>query len=132
MPRCRKRASPFRYFNSSPEIIWLVVMIYVRFPLSLRNVEDLLAERGIDICHETMRHWWNRFGPLFAADIRRQRVSRMKGFSQWKWHVDEVYVKINGEMHYLWRAVDEEGEILESYVTRERDKTAALAFLKKA
>ena len=84
-------------------------MIYVRFPLSLANVEDLWAERAIDICHETVRHWWNRFGPIFAADVRRQRVSRMKGFRQWKWHLDEVYVKINGEMHYLWLAVDHEG-----------------------
>ncbi len=106
--------------------------MYVHFPLSLRNVEDLLFERGIDICHETVRYWWNRFGPLFAADVRRQRVSRMKGFRQWKWHLDEVYVKINGEMHYLWRAVDQEGEILESFVTKKRDKTAALVFLKKA
>ena len=79
MPRPRKPHSPFRYFNSSPEVIRLVVMMYVRFPLSLRNVEDLLFERGIDICHETVRHWWNRFGPLFAGDIRRQRVSRMRG-----------------------------------------------------
>ena len=76
MPRPRKQASPFRYFNSSPEVIRLVVMMYVRFPLSLRNVEDLLFERGIDLCHETARMWWNRFGPLFASDICRQRVSR--------------------------------------------------------
>jgi putative transposase len=76
MPRLRKPASLFRYFNSSPEVIRLVVMMYVRFPLSLRNVEHLLFERGIDICHETVRHWWNRFGPVFAADIRRQRVRR--------------------------------------------------------
>lgn len=68
---------PFRYFKSSPEVIRLVVMMYVRFPLSLRNVEDLLFERGIDICHETVRNWWNRFGPMFAADFRRQQVSRM-------------------------------------------------------
>ena len=73
--------SPFRYFNSSPDIIRMVVMLYVRYPLSLRNVEDLLFERGIDICHETVRLWWNRFGPMVAADIRRQRVSRMRGFS---------------------------------------------------
>lgn len=66
MPRPRKPASPFRCFHSSPEVIRLVVMMYVRFPLSLRNVDDLLSERGIDICHETVRHWWNRFGPLFA------------------------------------------------------------------
>src|SRR5680860_310402 len=62
--------NPFRYFNSSPAIIRLAVMMYVRFPLSLRQVEDLLSERGIDICHETVRFWWNRFGPLFAAEIR--------------------------------------------------------------
>jgi len=132
MRRPRKPASPFRYFNSSPEVIRLVVMMYVRFPLSLRNVEDLLFERGIDICHETVRHWWNRFGPMFAADIRRQRVSRMRGFRHWRWHLDEMYVKINGELHYLWRAVDHEGEILESFVTKKRDKSAALAFMKKA
>lgn len=131
MPRPKKPASPFRYFNSSPEVIRLVVMMYVRYPLSLRNVEDLLFERGVDICHETVRHWWNRFGPLFAADIRRQRVSRMRGFRQWNWHLDEMYVKINGEMVYLWRAVDQEGEILESYVTKERNKRAALRFMKK-
>ena len=107
-------------------------MLYVRFPLSLRNVEDLLAERGIDICHETVRMWWNRFGPMFASDIRRQRISRMRSFRNWRWHVDEVFVKINGETHYLWRAVDHEGEILESYVTKKRDKKAALKFLRKA
>jgi putative transposase len=127
-----KPPSPFRCFNSSPEVIRLVVMMYVRFPLSLRNVEDLLFERRIDICHETVRMWWNRFGPMFAADIRRRRASRMRGMRHWKWHLDEVYVKINGEMHYLWRAVDHEGEILESYVTKTRDKKAALAFMKKA
>ena len=126
-----KPPSPFRCFNSSPEVIRLVVLMYVRFPLSLRNVEDLLFERGIDLCHETVRFWWNRFGPLFAADIRRQRVSRMKGFRHWRWHLDEVYVKINGATHYLWRAVDHEGEILESYVTKTRDKAAALAFMRK-
>src|ERR687889_802063 len=80
MPRSRVPASPFRYFNSSPEVIRLAVLLYVKYPLSLRNVEDLLAERGIDISHETVRYWWNRFGPLFAADIRRQRVSAMRGF----------------------------------------------------
>lgn len=109
----------------------MVVMLYVRYPLSLRNVEDLLFERGIDICHETVRLWWNRFGPMFAADIKRQRISRMKGYPNRRWHVDEVFVKINGELHYLWRAVDHEGEILESYVTKKCDKSAALQFFKK-
>jgi len=127
-----KTSNPFRCFNSSPEVIRLVVLMYVRFPLSLRNVEDLLFERGIDICHKTVRLWWNRFGPLFAADIRRQRISRMRGFRHWRWHLDEMYVKIGGEIHYLWRAVDHEGEVLESYVTKTRDKKSALVFLRKA
>src|SRR5436305_955385 len=125
-------SDPFRYFNSSPEVIRLVVMMYVKYPLSLRNVEDLLFERGIDICHETVRHWWNRFGPMFAAEIKRKRASHLRQHRQWRWHLDEVYVKINGDMHYLWRAVDHEGEVLESYVTKTRDKAAALAFIKKA
>jgi hypothetical protein len=82
--------NPFRYFNSSPEVIRLVVMMYARYPLSLRNVEDLLAERGIDISHETVRFWWNRFGPMFAAEIRKKRVAHMRGFVHWRWHLDEV------------------------------------------
>ena len=125
------KRSPFRYFKSSPEIIRLAVMMYVRFPLSLRNVEDLLHERGIDISHETVRFWWNRFGPMFAAEIRRKRVSQMRAYSNWQWHLDEVFVKINGELHYLWRAVDHEGEVLESFVTKRRDRKAALNFLRK-
>ena len=109
-----------------------MVLMYVRFPLSLRNVEDLLFERGIDVSHETIRFWWNRFGPMFASEVRQRRVSYMRGFRHWRWHLDEVFVKINGETHYLWRAVDHEGEILESYVTKTRDKAAALAFMRKA
>ena len=80
-------------------------MMYVRFPHSLRNVEDLLHERGINVSHESVRFWW---------------------------HLDEIFVKINGGRHYLWRAVDHEGEVLESFVTKTRDKKAALKFLKKA
>ncbi len=124
--------SPFRYFNSSPEIIRLAVMMYVKYPLSLRNVEDLLYERGIDICHETVRHWWNRFGLMFAADIRKRRVSAMRQFRHWRWHLDEMVVRVNGEHRYLWRAVDHEGEMLESYVTKRRDRKAALKFMRKA
>ena len=125
------KSNPFKGFHSSPEIIRLAVMMYVRFPLSLRNVEDLLHERGIDISHETVRFWWTRFGPMFAAEIRRKRVDRMRAFSNWRWHVDEVFVKINGERHYLWRAVDHEGEVLEAVVTKRRNKKAALKFLRK-
>ena len=122
--------NPFRYFNSSPEVIRLTVMMYIRYPLSLRQVEDLLYERGIDICHETVRFWWNRFGPMFAAEIRNRRVHH-RSYSQWRWHLDEVFVRINGEMHYLWRAVDHEGEVLEVFVTKRRDRRAALKFLKR-
>jgi putative transposase len=125
------KPNPFRYFKTSPEIIRLAVMLYVRFPLSLRNVEDLLHERGIDISHETIRFWWQRFGPMFAAEIRKRRIEGMRS-SRWRWHLDEMFVKINGEMHYLWRAVDHEGEVLESFVTRSRDRKAALKFLRKA
>ena len=106
-------------------------MLYVRFPLSLRNVEDLLHERGIDVSHEAVRYWWHRFGLMFACDIRKRRIEGMKS-SRWRWHLDEIFVKINGEQHYLWRAVDLEGEILESFVTKARDKKVALKFLKKA
>jgi putative transposase len=131
-PRGMTKRSPFRYFKTSPEIIRLAVMMYVRFPLSLRNVEDLLHERGIDVSHETVRFWWNRFGPMFAAEIRKSRASRMRAYSNWQWHLDEVFVKINGETHYLWRAVDHEGEVLESYVTKRRDTKSALKFIKKS
>lgn len=106
-------------------------MMYVTFPLSLRNVEDLLAERGIDICHETVRFRWNRSGPMFAAEIRKRRGEAMRSFTHWRWHLDEMIVKINGEQHYLWRTVDHEGEVLESFATKERDKAAALKFIKK-
>jgi len=123
--------NPFRHLKTSPEIIRLAVMMYVRFPLSLRNVEELLHERGVDICHETVRYWWNRFGPIFANEIRKKRLHPVPNHSNWKWHLDEVFVKINGETHYLWRAVDHEGEVLEAYVTKRRDRKAALVFLKK-
>jgi putative transposase len=123
--------SPFRYFKTSPEIIRLAVLLYIRFPLSLRNVKDLLHERGIEISHEAVRYWWNRFGPIFVAELRRKRVDRTRGCKHWRWHLDEVFVKINGVTHYLWRAVDHEGELLESVVTKTRDRKVALKLLKK-
>lgn len=123
------KRSPFKYFKTSPEITRLAVMLYVRFPLSLRNVEDLLHERGIEVSHETVRFWWNRFEPMLAAELRRKRA---EGMRRWRWHLDEVFVKVNGKRHYLWRAVDQECEVLESYVTKRRDRRAALKFLKNA
>lgn len=113
------KPNPFKGFHSSPDIIRLAVMLYVRFPLSLRNIEDLLHERGFDICHETVRYWWQRFGPMFASEIRKRRVAGMRS-SRWQWHLNEVFVNVNGERHYLWRAVDHEGEVLESFVTKTR------------
>ena len=106
-------------------------MLYVRFPLSLRNVEDLLHERGIEVSHETVRFWWRRCGPMFAAEIRKGRAAGMRSVSRWRWRLDEVFVRVNGVQHDLWRAVDHEGEVLEAYVTKRRDKAAAMKFLKK-
>jgi len=82
-----KTKNIFKYFKTSPEIIKLAVMYYVRFPLSLRQVEDILHERGIDICHETVRSWWNRLGPMLAKEVRQHRAG---SHSNWRWHIDEV------------------------------------------
>ena len=71
-------------------------MMYVRYPLSLRNVE--VAERGVDISHETVRFWCNRSGPIFAAEIRKRRIVRMRAYPQWRWHLDEIFVKVNGKL----------------------------------
>ncbi len=120
--------NPFKYYKTSPEIIKLAVMYYIRYPLSLRQVEDILHERGIDVCHETVRYWWNKFGPIFSDQIKKKANYQA---SNWRWHIDEVFVKINGELHYLWRAVDQEGTVLDCYVTKRRNKKAALKVLKK-
>ncbi len=108
----------------------MAVILYVRFPLSLRNVEDLPHERGIEISHETARFWLQRFGPMFAAEIRRRRVTGLRS-SRWRWHLDDVFVPINGVQHTLWRAVDHEGEVLEAFVSKTRDRKAALRCLRK-
>ena len=102
----------------------------MRFPLSLRQVEDILHERGIDVSYESIRYWWNRFGTIYASKIKTSRIKAGYG-SKWRWHMDEVFVKINGKQHYLWRAIDQEGEVLEAYVSTRRDKKAAKKFLKK-
>jgi putative transposase len=106
-------------------------MMYIRYPLSLRQAEDILFEPGIDICQETVRFWWNRFGPMFDAEIRMRRVHH-RSYSSWRWHLDEVLVRINVETHYLWRAVDHEGEVLKIFATKRRDRKAALNFLERA
>lgn len=105
--------------------------LYIRFPRSLQSVEDLLDERGINVSHEAVRFWWHRFDPMFASEIRKRLIQGMLSCC-WRWQLDEMFVKLNGERHYVWRAVDHEGEISESFVTKARDKKAALKFLKKA
>jgi putative transposase len=90
-------------------VIRLVEMMYILFPRSLRNLEVLLHERGIDINHERVCFWRNRFGPLFAAESRKKRVSQMRANWNWQWHSDEVFVRTNGETHYLWRTIHQEG-----------------------
>jgi putative transposase len=106
-------------------------MLYIRWPLSLRNVEDLLRESGIEISHETVRYWWNRFGPMFSAELQHKRVDRMRACKQGCLQLEEVFVKNNGLTHDLWRAVDHEGEVLESVAIRTRDRKAALKLLMK-
>jgi len=86
------------------------------------QVEDILHERGIDICHETVRYWWNRFGPLFTNEFAKRRIRHGFG-SMWRWHLYEVFININGNQFYLWRTIDQEGEVLEAYVSRCRNCT---------
>ena len=123
--------TPCRSFTSSPEVIRRAVMMSVRYPFSLRQGEDRLCERGIDICHETVRDWWTRVGPVVAAEIRKRRVHH-RSYSLWRWHLDAVCVRINGTTHDLWRAGDHEGEVVEGVVTKRRDRRAAREFLTRA
>jgi len=111
----------FKRHRFPPDVIRLGVWLYYRFTLSLRDVEDLLAERGIDLCYETVRCWANKFGPAIAANIRRKR-----GRADSVWHLDEMVVRINGQRMYMWRAVDKEGEVLDILVQKRRNKAAAL------
>src|SRR5687767_14066049 len=109
--------SPYRGFRFPKVIIQHAIWLYVRFTLSLRDVEELLAERGILVTYETVRVWVARFGPLIAKGLRRRR-----GPSSGTWHLDEMFVKIAGHQMYLWRAVDSEGEVLDMLVQSRRDK----------
>jgi len=104
-------------YRFPPVIIQRAIWLYVRFTLSFRDVEDLLAERGIIVSYETVRRWVNHFGPMIAVDLRR-RLPRPHS----TWHLDEVFVKIDGRLVYLWRAVDAEGEVLDVLVQSKRDK----------
>jgi putative transposase len=109
-----------------PVIIQRAIWLYFRFPLSFRDVEEMLAERGIDVSYETVRRWMLKFGPAFAANIKASRP-RPSG----TWHLDEVFVRIGGKRTYLWRAVDDEGEVLEVLAQSRRNKHAALKLMRK-
>jgi transposase-like protein len=109
-----------------PEIIRHAVWLYLRFTLSYRDVEELLAERGLDISYETIRRWVFKFGPIFARNLRRLRPRPSD-----RWHLDEMVVSIQGRRMYLWRAVDSEGEILDILMQPKRDKAAALKLMRK-
>ena len=113
-------------YRFPPVIIQQAIWLYVRFTLSFRDVEDVLAERGIAVSHETVRRWVNHFGPLIAAGLRKRRPK-----PHTTWHLDEVYLKIEGRWVYLWRAVDSEGEVLDVLVQSKRNKAAALKLMRK-
>ena len=113
-------------YRFPPVIIQQAVWLYARFTLSFRDVEDLLAERGIMVSYETVRRWVRYFGPTIAADLRRRRPKPHS-----TWHLDEVFIRIDGRLVYLWRAVDAEGEVLDVVVQSKRDKRAALKLLRK-
>ena len=123
-----KRMKKISYsgYRFPPEIIHQAIWLYLRFTLSLRDVEDLLAERGVALSYETVRRWVNHFGPVIAADLRKRRLK-----PHGTWHLDEVYLKIDGRMVYLWRAVDAEGEVLDVLVQSKRNKHAALKLMRK-
>src|SRR6476660_5663061 len=113
-------------YRFPPVIIQQAIWLYARFTLSFRDVEDLLAERGITVSYETVRRWVNHFGPLIAADLRKRRP---KPYTTW--HLDEVYLKISGRRGLLWRAVDAEGEGLDVLVQAKRNERAALKLMRR-
>jgi transposase-like protein len=120
------KALSYRGYRFPPAIIQHAVWLYLRFTLSFRDVEDLLAERGTTVSHETIRRWVAHFGPIYARRLRAQRLS-----STGRWHLDEVFVSIAGRQMYLWRAVDDEGEVLDILVQARRDKDAAIRLMRK-
>src|SRR6478736_2025016 len=113
-------------YRFPPEIIAHAVWLYFRFALRYRDVEELLAKRGVLVTYETVRQWCRKFGQGYANALRRRRPRPGD-----KWHLDEVFVSINGVQHYLWRAVDQDGEVLDILVQSRRDKRAAVKFLRR-
>ncbi len=116
----------YKHHRFPPEIIAHAVWLYFRFALSYRDVEELLAERGVIRTDETVRQWCHKFGQVYANALRHHRPRPGD-----KWHLDEVFIQINGRQHYLWRAVDQDGHVLAILVQARRDKVAASKFLRK-
>ena len=116
----------FKRHRFPPDVIRYAVWLYFRFTLSIRDVEELLAQRGIDVSREAVRCWVNKFGPLIAANLRWRRTPPTG-----RWHLDEMVVKIGGRRMFLWRAVDDEGEVLDVLVQKRRNKHAALKLLRR-
>jgi transposase-like protein len=118
------RAISFKRHRFPPDVIRHAVWLYFRFTMSLRDVEELLAQRGIEVSYETIRCWVNKFGPQMAANLRKRRPAPSP-----RWHLDEVVCKIGGMRMYLWRAVDDEGEVLDLLMTRRRDTITAMRLI---
>ena len=119
----KTNAKSYHRYRFPPEIISHSVWLYHRFALSFRDVEELLAKRGIILTYETIRQWCRKFGPEYARKLKRRQGDI--------WHLDEVFVKIRGERHYLWRAVDQDGDLIDILVQRYRNARAARRFFRK-
>ena len=119
-------APSYKGFRFPQDIIAHAVWLYFRFNLSYRDVEELLAARGVIVTYETVRQWCKKFGQQYANQLRRRRAQPGD-----KWHLDEVFLKINGQTHYLWRAVDQDGNVLDILVQQRWDKKAAKRFFRK-
>jgi putative transposase len=122
----RRSQNPYRGFRFPPEIIAHAVWLYHCFSLSLRDVELILAARGVTVSYESIRDWGIRFGRQYAAALKRRCPKPGD-----KWHLDEVFIRIRGKIHYLWRAVDQNGVVLDILVQRHRDTNAAKRFFRK-
>jgi transposase-like protein len=116
----------FKRYRFPPDVIRYAVWLYFRFTLSIRDVEELLAQRGIEVSREAIRCWVIKFGPMIAANIRRRRTAPAA-----RWHLDEVVVKIGGRRMWLWRAVDDEGEVLDVLVQKRRNAHAAMKLMRR-
>ena len=119
-------SNPYKRHRFPSEIIQYAVWLYYRFNLSHRDIEDLLSERGIDVSYESIRLWCNKFGPHYAKRLKR----RHQGYGD-TFFIDEVFVRIQGQQYYLWRAVDQDGEVVDVYLQARRDGKAAKRFFKR-